>query len=93
MTVFLFASSATAYVFSGIICYLASMNGWNLYSQLTDELLRKALVRLWITGLWPLWIIREIGGDYGYGTSKTLAINPIVCSDSEASLKDGRNQP
>ena len=90
MTVFLFASSATAYVFSGIICYLASRNSCNLYSQLTDEVLGKALVRLWIAGFWPLWIIREIGGDDE--TSKTLAINAIVCSNSDASLKDGRNQ-
>lgn len=87
MTALLFASSATAYVFSGMICYLLSIGSGKEYRQEYKSInptLVKALVRLWVTALWPIWIIGEITGEEGI--AETLAVNPISCSDSEVSL-------
>ncbi|MFB2968483.1 hypothetical protein ACE1CD_05890 [Aerosakkonema sp. BLCC-F183] len=54
MTALLFASSATAYVFSGMICCLLSIGSGKEYRQeykSTNPTLVKALVKLWVTAL------------------------------------------
>ena len=60
MTTILLAYSATAYLFSGSVCYLASFNHKETDSE-RRQLKRNAnkLASLWIALLWPLWIAKE----------------------------------
>ena len=53
--------SATAYVFSGLICYLAFVRNLSQHCKsLQFDCKLKLLTSVWIIVLWPLWIIREI---------------------------------
>lgn len=55
-----FAYSATAYLFSGSVCYCASFNHAETDSEF-PQLKRHSskLASLWIAFLWPLWIVKE----------------------------------
>lgn len=60
MTALLLAFSATAYFFSGSVCYLAVLS--NLTHNSENSGLKgnnSKLSSLWIGLLWPLWIVSE----------------------------------
>ncbi|MCL1469428.1 hypothetical protein [Argonema antarcticum] len=61
MTAILLAYSATAYFFSGSVCYVAFRNDLNQYSE-PSALKRNAskLTKLWMALLWPIWMVREV---------------------------------
>ena len=64
MGALLLAYSATAYLFSGSVCYLASQNNSNQdipHSALKPNQIK--LTTFWVTILWPLWIFKEIKTD------------------------------
>lgn len=63
MTVLVLASSATAYFFSGLICYFASLGDRKCVTQSNDKLLFKGSAKLWIAAFWPVWIFKEIEGE------------------------------
>lgn len=58
MSVFLLAYSATAYVFSGSVCYIAAQAEANQHSEHSTK---ERLASLWIALLWPLWIAIAVG--------------------------------
>lgn len=57
MSIFFLAYTATAYLFSGSVCYLASQGNYNPDSE-PSQLER--LAKIWVTVLWPVWILREV---------------------------------
>ena len=61
MTAILLAYSATAYFFSGSVCYLAFRNDVNQYSE-SSGLNRNAskLTKVWMAFLWPIWMVSEV---------------------------------
>lgn len=64
MLALLLAYSTTAYFFSGSVCYLASQNNSNQDTHLTRlNSSPSKLKTLWITVLWPLWMVKEIKVD------------------------------
>ncbi|WP_374799931.1 MULTISPECIES: hypothetical protein [Aerosakkonema] len=60
MTLLILASSTTAYFFSGLVCYFASLGSSKCVIQPNDKLLFKESTKLWIAAFWPVWIIQEI---------------------------------
>ncbi|MBD2181783.1 hypothetical protein H6S82_29290 [Planktothrix sp. FACHB-1355] len=60
MTAILLAFSATTYFFSGSVCYLAFLSHLTDNSE-SSELKSNysKLSSLWISLLWPLWIVSE----------------------------------
>lgn len=58
MSVFLLAYSATAYLFSGSVCYVASQADANKHCEPSTG---ERLASLWIALLWPLWIAIAVG--------------------------------
>ena len=81
MTALLFASSATAYFFSGLICYIASFKKQNSYYSASRTLLFKASTKMWIAALWPIWIAKEIGDNQEAATN--LMINSVSYMEVE----------
>lgn len=55
MNVILFSVIALAYIFSGLICWLAFMSHFNQQSSLLA-----VLASFLIVCFWPIWIIIEI---------------------------------
>lgn len=47
-----------AYVFSGLLCYLAYFRNFSKPGK-PSQFHLMGLVNLWIVGLWPMWIIKE----------------------------------
>lgn len=65
MTILLFASTATAYLFSGLICYIMSLGDSTPapYSRSKSQILLDTSIRLWVAAFWPLWMVKEVAGD------------------------------
>lgn len=65
MTILLFASTASAYLFSGLICYVMSLShsSRSPYSRSKSQLLLDTSVRLWVAAFWPIWMVKEIKGE------------------------------
>ncbi|HEY9849217.1 MAG TPA: hypothetical protein V6D28_07145 [Leptolyngbyaceae cyanobacterium] len=80
MTVLVLASSATAYFFSGLICYFASLGDRNSISRSNNKLLFKSSTKLWIAALWPVWILKEIEGEDG--PREALAVSQMTYLNS-----------
>jgi uncharacterized membrane protein len=60
MNVILFSFIALAYVFSGLICWLAFLNHFNQrFSLLGWQRLLAVLASFLIVVFWPIWIITE----------------------------------
>lgn len=61
MTAILLAYSATAYFFSGSVCYLAFLND-STHDSEPSGLKGNAskLTKLWVALLWPIWVISEV---------------------------------
>ena len=59
MVIVLLAYSLSAFAFSGLTCYLASVRQFN-QERKTSRFNLIVLSNLWIIGLWPIWIIWEI---------------------------------
>ena len=63
MNVILFSVIASAYIFSGLICWLAFLRHFNQLSKLSGwQRLLAVLASFLIVGFWPIWIITEISG-------------------------------
>ncbi|HAA29932.1 MAG TPA: hypothetical protein DCE56_22375 [Cyanobacteria bacterium UBA8553] len=58
MLIVLLAYLGSAYVCSGLTCYLAFLRQVNQDSK-SSQFNLMIISNLWIVGLWPLWIIRE----------------------------------
>jgi len=73
MTAILLAYSATAYFFSGSVCYLAFLNDLNQDSE-PSALKRNAskLTKVWIALLWPMWIISEVKAEDSKAEIRTI---------------------
>lgn len=57
MTTLLIAYSATAYFFSGSVCYLAILNS---LSENNGNSQFNKLTKIWVTCLWPVWVMSQI---------------------------------
>jgi len=61
MTTLLIAYSATAYFFSGSVCYLAFLN--NLSEDSEKGKVRRnspKFAKLWVSCFWPMWVMSQI---------------------------------
>lgn len=86
MASILLAYSATAYLFSGSVCYLASFNDANPDREGSD-LKRNAskLASLWIALLWPLWMVKET---YSEGRENQTMVNPPKLAEYSAPRRE-----
>lgn len=57
MSFFILAYSATAYLFSGSVCYVASRKDSHPQAQQSPI---KGILSLWVVMLWPLWVMHAI---------------------------------
>ena len=65
MPIVLLAYLVSAYVCSGLTCYLAFMRQVN-QDYKSSQFNLMLISNLWIVGLWPFWIIRESFTDKRY---------------------------
>lgn len=81
MVIVLFAYSVSAYVFSGLTCYLAFLRQFN-QNRKPSQFNIMLLANLWIMGLWPIWIMREsFGGDRNDDTIQEHPATNCLLSD------------
>ena len=80
MTILVFASTATAYLFSGLICYLMSLGHStpSPYSRSKSQFLLDTSIRLWVAAFWPIWMVKEIRQEDE--STETFAVKAINCS-------------
>jgi hypothetical protein len=57
MSFFILAYTATAYLFSGSVCYVASRKDSQPQAQKSSL---NSIVSLWVVMLWPLWVLKAI---------------------------------
>lgn len=61
MTALLLAYSATAYLFSGSVCYLAFLNRLDNDPEIYQQRYQPSkLTNIWIALLWPFWVIGQV---------------------------------
>lgn len=69
MTALLIAYSATAYFFSGSVCYVAVLN--SLTKERENSQFSK-VKKIWVTCLWPLWVMSQIKAEGNSGMTKAV---------------------
>ena len=63
MNILLLSFLASAYIFSGLICWLAFLRQFNQLSSLSGwQHLQYVLANYLIVVFWPIWIIAQVTG-------------------------------